>query len=143
MRWHSMRPVERAVLQMFEEGEVTIKAESGRTFRYVFEEGERIRIPQAELRRHFGSVANKYDANDGDIRKVMKDLFGESVSSADGEEFTTVNKGRGNVECEEFDMHLKDDGWLPLTRKGTRFFEFPPVDVLRWAMSEKYGRGTD
>ena len=140
MRWHSMSPMERNLLEMFEDREVIIKNKSGRFSKYAFEEGVLIRISQSELREYFRLVANKYKANEGDIGKVMESLFGNSILDADGREYMTVNKSRGKVDCLSCSYGSTDDEWGPLTRQGVRYFEFPPIDVLLKALRDRYGR---
>ncbi|MEO9971800.1 MAG: primase-helicase family protein [Roseibium sp.] len=141
MRWHSMRPVERALIRLIEDGGVTMKTESGQTFRYEFEAGKPIRLPQAELRRYLGTSMNRYEAKDGDIESLMKDLFGDTVLDEEGTEHLTVKVLRGTIECVEY---IAGDGsgddWSKITRKAIRCFEFPPVDVLRGVAAEKYQR---
>ncbi|UWQ46875.1 primase-helicase family protein [Leisingera aquaemixtae] len=141
MRWHSMRPVERALIRLIEDGGVTMKTESGQTFRYEFEAGQPIRLPQAELRRYLGTTMNRHEAKDGDIESLMKDLFGDTVQDEEGTEHLTVKVLRGTIECAEY---IAGDGsgddWSRITRKAVRCFEFPPVDVLRYVAAEKYQR---
>ncbi|MGR3608144.1 MAG: primase-helicase family protein [Sulfitobacter sp.] len=139
MRWHSMRPVERALLRLIEDGGVTMKTESGQTFRYKFEVGQPIRLPQAELRRFLGSSINRHEAKEGDIESLMKDLFGETVVDQSGLEHVTVNVRRPSVECCEYiPGDASGDDWSQITRKAIRCFEFPPVDVLREIAAQKY-----
>ncbi|UWQ38471.1 hypothetical protein K3552_05535 [Leisingera aquaemixtae] len=141
MRWHSMRPVERALISLIEDAGVTMKTESGQTFRYEFERGQPIRLPQSELRRYLGSTMNRHEAKDGDIESLMKDLFGEIVVDQSGVEHVTVKVRRPNVECSEYiPGDASGDDWSRVTRKSVRCFEFPPVDVLRNVAAEKYHR---
>ncbi|MCI5095235.1 MAG: DUF5906 domain-containing protein, partial [Rhodobacteraceae bacterium] len=139
MRWHSMRPVERALIRLIEDGGVTMKTESGQTFRYEFEEGEPIRLPQAELRRHLGSSINRHEAKEGDIESLMKDLFGETVLDDVGTEHVVVKKPRINIVCKEFiSGEGTGDDWSDIIRRNIRIFEFPPVDTLRRAAKERF-----
>ncbi len=142
MRWHSMRPVERAVIRMIEDGSVTMKTESGQTFRYMFEEGKPIRLPQSELRRSFGASMNRFEAKDGDIGELMNELFGDVVTDDQGCEHVTVKTLRGVVECEEFvhSADAKGDEWEKVKRSKIRCLEFPPVEVLQAALSKRYNR---
>lgn len=144
MRWHSMRPVERAIIQMIEDGCVTIKAGSGQTFRYKFEEGSVIRLPQAELRAHLSPTINQHTANDGDLRKLFSEIWGEIISTASGQEFLTIKSGRGKILCEEFvsSSDPQADEWHKVKRDAVRFFELPPVEVLRSVLNERYGRAS-
>ncbi|WP_141468078.1 DUF5906 domain-containing protein [Pelagimonas varians] len=139
MRWHSMRPVERALIRLIEDGGVTMKTESGQTFRYEFEAGQPIRLPQAELRRFLGTSMNRHEAKDGDIESLMKDLFGESVSDKTGTEHLTVKVLRGAIKCSEYiPGGASGDDWSQIDRKAIRCFEFPPVDVLGEIAAKKY-----
>ncbi|MDE4141914.1 DUF5906 domain-containing protein [Phaeobacter gallaeciensis] len=139
MRWHSMRPVERALIRLIEDGGVTMKTESGQTFRYEFEAGQPIRLPQAELRRYLGTTMNRHEAKDGDIESLMKDLFGESVVDKSGVEHVTANVRRPNIECFEYiPGDASGDDWSRIVRKAVRCFEFPPVDLLRDVVVDRY-----
>ncbi len=142
MRWHSMRPVERAVIRMIEDGSVTMKTESGQTFRYTFEEGKPIRLPQSELRRFLSASMNRFEAKDGDVGEMMNELFGNVVNDGQGYEHVTVKTPRGIIECEEF-VHSDDakgDEWEKVKRSKVRCFEFPPLEILQAALAERYNR---
>ena len=142
MRWHSMRPVERAIIRMIEDGSVTMKTTSGQTFRYTFEEGEPIRIPQPDLRMHLRSSMNQHEAKDGDIENLMTDLFGDTVTTSDGAEYMTVKTPRGPVICEEFvpSSDATADEWEVVRREKIRCFEFPPIAVLRAEIGVRFDR---
>jgi hypothetical protein len=141
MRYHSMRPVERAIIRLVEDGTVTMKTESGQAFRYEFEDGKPIRLPRAELRDFLGSHMNRHEAKDGDIEHLMNDIFGERVQSVEGVGHVTVRKLRGNVECLEYMRAVASgDDWTGTTRKSVYCFEFPPIEVLRSVIAEKYPR---
>lgn len=142
MRWHSMRPVERAIIRMIEDGGVTMKTESGQTFRYSFEDGKAIRLPQAELRRFLGASMNRFEAKDGDIADLMIEIFGEFVTDAQGSEHVMVKTLRGTIDCEEYisGAEATGDEWDKLKRTKVRCFEFPPVGILMKALSERYNR---
>ncbi|MEM6384655.1 MAG: primase-helicase family protein [Pseudomonadota bacterium] len=142
MRWHSMRPVERAIIRMIEDGSVTMKTESGQTFRYSFEVGKPIRLPQSELRRFLGPSMNRFEAKDGDIGTMMNELLGETITANDGTEHVTVKMPRGVIECEEFvpGQDAAGDEWEPVKRSKVRCFEFPPVEVLQACLKERYQR---
>jgi len=142
MRWHSMRPVERAIIRMIEDGSVTMKTESGQTFRYTFEDGKSIRLPQSELRRFLGASMNRFEAKDGDIADLMNEIFGEFVTDAHGCEHAMVKTPRGTIECEEYisSAATTGDDWDKVKRTKVRCFEFPPVETLMKALSERYNR---
>jgi hypothetical protein len=142
MRWHSMRPVERAIIRMIEDGGVTIKTESGQTFRYTFEEGKTIRLPQSELRRFLGASMNRFEAKDGDIADLMNEIFGEFVTDAQGCEHAMVKTPRGTIECEEYisGVATTGDEWDKVKRTKVRCFEFPAVQILRSRLADLYGR---
>ena len=141
MRWHSMRPVERALIRMFEDGEVSIKTESGQTVRYTFAEGERFRVPQAELRRHLTPVMNRHDAKDGDLVELIHEIVGETLLDADGTEHSTIKMLRGAIECEEHEHGTTDDdAWTKVKRQGVRCFEFAPTELILRAISARYER---
>ncbi|MEP3845555.1 MAG: primase-helicase family protein [Paracoccaceae bacterium] len=141
MHWHTTSRVKRAMVRMIEEGGVTMKTESGQTFRYNFETGEPFRLPQSELRRFLRGSMNEYDAKDGDIPEMMSDLFGETVFDEDGQEYATCAKNRGPIECEEYSTELEGDDWNAVKRKGVRYFEFAPVELLRAASKGRFDRG--
>ena len=141
MRSHSMRPVERALIRMFEDGEVIIKTESSQTFRYSFTEGGRFRVPQAELRRHLAPVMNRHDAKDGDLVELIHEIVGETLLDADGTEHATIKTLRGAIECEEHEHGTTDDdAWTKVKRQGVRCFEFAPTELILKAISTRYER---
>lgn len=144
MRWHSMRPIERAVVRMFEDGCVTMKTTSGQSYRYQFEDGEPIRLPQSELRAHLGASMNQHEARDGDILDIMVGLFGEFVVDENGNEHAVVKKLRGVVHCEEYvpKGEAIGDGWEMVKREKTRCFEFAPLDLLRGELATRFDRAT-
>jgi hypothetical protein len=137
MRWHSMRPAERALIQIFEDGEVTLKDENGDGRFYRFKEGAPIRLPQAELRRHLTPFINKYDGRDGDIVKLMEDLFGMSVVDQDGRERAVAKVLRGKVE--DWDVNATEDEHNNV-RQNVRCFEFPPIELLQAVIRNRYRR---
>ena len=143
MHWHTTSRVKRSVVRMIEDGVVTMKTESGQTFRYDFETGESFRLPQSELRRFLRSSMNEYDATDGDLKELMFEIFGETVTDSDGYEHTTCLDRRGVIECEEYSTELDGDDWKKIKRASVRFFEFPPVELLRGAIRERFNRGEE
>ncbi len=143
MHWHTTSRVKRAVVRMIEDGGVTMKTESGQTFRYNFETGGMFRLPQAELRRFLRSSMNEYDAKDGDILELMSELFGETVTDDDGQVYATCSTHRGAIECEEYSSEFEGDEWKPIKRTGVRFFEFPPVELLGSAIKNRFDRGDE
>ncbi|MGR3661242.1 MAG: primase-helicase family protein [Paracoccaceae bacterium] len=141
MRWYSMRPAERKLIQVFEDGVLEVKAESGKTYRYDMDAEKAFRIPIAELRKHLAMASNKYEAKDGDIVQMMEDLFGAVLIGADEKEIPTASLHRGIVKC----FHLvavdeKNEEWEDVTREGERFVEFPPLKLLRAELVERYDR---
>ncbi|MEM9229310.1 MAG: primase-helicase family protein [Pseudomonadota bacterium] len=143
MHWHKTSRVKRAVVRMIQDGGVTMKTESGQTFRYNFETGQTFRLPQPELRRFLRSSMNEYDAKDGDILDLMSELFGETVIDDDGQEYATCSTHRGSIECEEYSPELEGDAWNEIKRTGVRYFEFPPVELLRAAIKDRFDRGDE
>ncbi|MEM6890545.1 MAG: hypothetical protein AAF636_20795 [Pseudomonadota bacterium] len=141
MHWHTTSRVKRAIVRMIEDGGVTMKTESGQTFRYNFETSEPFRLPQSELRRFLRSSMNEYDAKDGDIPEMMSEVFGEAVLGDDGQEYAICAKHRGSIECEEYSPELEGDDWRNAKRTGVRYFEFPPVELLRAAIKGRFDRG--
>jgi len=141
MHWHTTSRVKRAMVRMIEDGGVTMKTESGQTFRYNFETGEPFRLPQSELRRFLRSSMNEYDAKDGDIPEMMAEIFGEAVCDEGGKEYVICSKKRGFIECEEYTSGSEGDEWEKSKRTGVRLFEFPPVELLRSASKNRFDRG--
>lgn len=141
MRWHSMRRVERSLIQIFGDGEFNIRNENGKSYRYKLDTGKAFRLPVSELRRHLSPVSNKYDANDGDIIKLMETLFGETLIDVSGKEHSVAKVARGRVDC----FHLvredeKSEKWEPVIRQKERYVEFPPLDLLRAQIAVRYER---
>ena len=142
MRWHSMRPVERSIIRMIEDGMVVMRSASGQTFRYTFEPGKPIRLPQPELRLHLASSMNRHEARDGDIKELFEGMFGETVPGLDGTEYIAVQTPRGTIKCEEFvaSSDAKGDKWDSISRSRIRCFELPPVEVLQSVLANKFNR---
>lgn len=136
MRWHSMRPVERALLKIFEDGELTTRSSNGVSYRYRFTDDEPIRIPTSELNEHLRASSNRYDAREGDVRLLMEGLFGIELEDHQGKSWVTSKKARGRVDCEVF----ADDDWNELVRQKTHFFEFPPINLLHDKLEYEYQR---
>lgn len=71
----------------------------------------------------------------------MNDLFGSVVVDRSGAEHITVKQARPNVSCEEYiSKDTLGDEWEKVSRTGIRCFIFPPVEVLRRLISDKYSR---
>lgn len=136
MRWHSMRPVERALLKVFEDGELTIRAANGETYRYVFEEDEAIRIPTSELNDYLRASTNRYEAKEGDVRLLMESVFGTEIIRPDGKSWLACKKARGRVDA----LVFRESDWAEDIRQATHFFEFPPLSVLRSQIEAEYQR---
>lgn len=88
-----------------------------------------------------GSVPLIQEVIDGDIEKMMEDLFGAVLIGADGKEIPTARLQRGKVEC----FHLvgedhKNETWEEVIRQTERFVEFPPLKLLRAKLAERYDR---
>ena len=136
MRWHTMPPVERALLKVFEDGELTLRSSSGEAYRYVFEANVPIRIPASELNAHLESSRNRYEAKEGDVAMLMESLFGRELTDQNGKCWTVAKTLRGRVDCE-----VEDDGeWQRETRQAMRCYEFPPIDLLRAEIERSYHR---
>lgn len=142
MRWHSMSPVERAIIRMIEDGAVTMRTEGGQTFRYRFNDDEPIRLPTSELRSYLAPSSNQYEAKEGDLPDLLKGLFGETLEDENGTEHVVCKVRRGVIHCEEFvnTSDAKADQWDIVKRETVRFFELPPRGLLCQAIAERFNR---
>ncbi|MEM9641181.1 MAG: hypothetical protein AAGA19_06740, partial [Pseudomonadota bacterium] len=80
---------------------------------------------------------------DGDILELMSELFGETVIDEDRQEYATCSIHRGPIECEEYSPELEGDDWNMVKRTGVRYFEFPPIGLLRAAIKDRFDRGDE
>lgn len=141
MRWHSMRPVERALLKVFEDGELITRAPNGETYRYVFKNDEPIRIPTAELNNYLRDSSNRYDAREGDVRLLIEGLYGREIVDRFGKTWATCRKARGRVDGLVFKRDQWEEGaWAESVRQVTHFFEFPPVNLIQGLLETEYQR---
>ena len=138
MRWHSMRPVQRAMLKIFEEGAFELRLKSGISNRYVFQEGQPILIPQSELREYLQQIGSQHEANDSKPDKLMISLFGETITDKSGKTYATVSTLRPKISHLTLEHSAGASGWTPIDRENIRCFQFPPVDVLQAEMKELY-----
>lgn len=93
MGWHSMRPPMRRLLDVFRDGEVTLRVEgSDETFTA---DAVGLRVPRAAFREHIGAVGDKRRADDSDVAEMFARLFPDHV----------LGEGQGRVGS------LKDARW--------------------------------
>ena len=111
MMYQSQSSAKREVMAMVEAGEVVAKDVEGNVYRTALNDATETRVAVSDVKMVVSQFASKYDANEGDMSKLLEKTFG-----------VPFPKGRGVVKCRKavYGDDPKD------TTRNVYFVTFPP-----------------
>ena len=122
MSYQTLRPAQRAMLNIFEDGHITLIVEGEPMPFSLGEESDR--LPLAGLRAYLSAKGNSFNADDSDPVKIMRSLFGDEIG-----QWPTAKTGQGPL--------VSGDG------RNERFIDFPPREMVLKEIGKRFGRKSD